>query len=326
MTVSQQVKGMRLLDGAADAGQSASYQGTELISEPGVAGSVKLTSQVWHQSGGVTVVETPSAATSGSAQPAATAGVASTRSAVSEGVFGVTKSLVALLGQHYVALYRGGGAAVDRAASIVDLYRFDGSLAARYWLDTQTNVPLRRDLFDPADNLISEDSFIKVKFGAPSVPQVARAGVAKAQPAWVAAASSTGFVASLAGQGWQVPGRLAGGLPLYTASSAKTTSGEVVDLEYSDGLNVVSLFVQRGTLAASMPGWQPVSVDGQRAFASGHSVAWAVPGFVYTMIADASPQTVTQVVGGLRHEAAPGFLGRLGRGFTRLARAVNPFG
>ena len=100
----------------------------------------------------------------------------------------------------------------------------------------------------------------------------------------------------------------------------------MVDLEYSDGLNVVSLFVQRGRLAASMPGWQPVSVNGQRAFASGHSVAWAVPGFVYTMIADASPKTVTQVVAALRPGGSPGVLGRLGRGFARLARVINPFG
>jgi sigma-E factor negative regulatory protein RseB len=332
--VSQQVKGMQLLDGAATAGLSASYQGTELISEPGVAGRVKTISQVWHQSGGVTLVETTSGGlTSDSGPPMATVGVASSGSAVPEGVFGVTRSLVALLGRHYVAVYRGGGAVVvGRAAKVVDLFRFDGSLAARYWLDNQTSVPLRRDLFDTSDNMIGQDSFIRVTFGAPAVPQSAPVGVAKAwprpaaQPAWVAAASSAGFLASLAGQGWQVPGGLAGGLPLYTASSAKTTSGEVVDLEYSDGLSVVSIFVQRGTLAANMPGWQPVSVSGQRAFVSGHSVAWAVPGFVYTMIADASPQTATQVVGGLRRDGAPGVLGRLGRGFARLARVINPFG
>ena len=103
-----------------------------------------------------------------------------------------------------------------------------------------------------------------------------------------------------------MPGSLPGGLPLYAAASTKTTSGEVVDLEYSDGLYVVSLFVQRGTLAANMPGWQPVRVDGQQAFVSGHSVTWAAAGFVYTMIADAPPQTVTQVVGTLPRSGSPG--------------------
>jgi sigma-E factor negative regulatory protein RseB len=100
----------------------------------------------------------------------------------------------------------------------------------------------------------------------------------------------------------------------------------VVDLEYSDGLYVVSLFAQRGTLAASMPGWRQVSVGGQRAFVSGHSVTWAVPGFVYTMIADAPPQTMTQVVGALPRDGSPGVLARLGRGFIRIASVINPFG
>ncbi len=180
-------------------------------------------------------------------------------------------------------------------------------------------VPLRRELFDTSDNVISEDSFVQVKFGAPAAPRftAAAAGVVKAQalttappaaqPAWVAAATPARFVASLAEQGWQVPGSLPGGLPLYAAASTKTTSGEVVDLEYSDGLYVVSLFVQRGTLAANMPGWQPVDVGGQQAFVSGHSVTWSGLGFVYTMIADAPPQTVTA---GRRGAAAQRFAGR----------------
>ena len=38
--------------GAADAAWPTSYQGTELISQSGVDGSVKMISQVWHQGGG----------------------------------------------------------------------------------------------------------------------------------------------------------------------------------------------------------------------------------------------------------------------------------
>jgi len=211
--------------------------------------------------------------------------------------------------------------------------RFDGSLAARYWLDKQTMVPLRRDLFGPSDNVIGQDSFVQVKFGALAVPQLAGAARARsqaakpaAQAAWAAAAPPARFLASLDGQGWQVPGSLPGGLPLYAAASASTASGKVVDLEYSDGLYVVSLFVQRGTLAADMPGWRQVNMDGQQAFVSGHSVTWTAPGFVYTVIADAPAQTVTQVVGALPRAGSPGVLDRLGRGFTRLAGVMNPFG
>jgi hypothetical protein len=337
VTVGQQVMGMRLLIGAADAGLTTSYRGTELISQSGVDGSVKMISQVWHQGDGVTLVETSDGTTvSASARPATNVASSDPVSGSPEGVFGVTKSLVALLSKHYVAVYGGGGAAVGRAATVVELYRFDGSLAARYWLDKQTMVPLRRELFDTSDNVISEDSFVQVKFGAPVAAGV---GVVKAQaltaappasqsaqPAWVATATPATFAASLNEQGWQVPGSLPGGLPLYAAASTKTTSGEVVDLEYSDGLYVVSLFVQRGTLAANMAGWQPVDVGGQQAFVSGHSVTWSGLGFVYTMIADAPPETMTAVVGTLPRSDSPGVLSRLGRGFSRLARVINPFG
>ncbi len=307
VTVGQHAMGARLLDGAAKAGLSTSYQGTELISQSGVDGSVKTISQVWHPGGGQTA----------------------------GGVFGVTKSLLALLGKNYVPVYRGGGTAAGRAATVVELYRFDGSLAARYWLDKQTTVPLRRELFDTSDNVIGQDSFVGVTFGAPAVAESADAAKARSQAAarpvsgsaWVAANAPARFRASLAGQGWQVPGSLPGDLPLYEAAWTRTTSGEVVDLEYSDGLYVVSLFVQRGTLASHMPGWQQVMLAGQRAFVSGHSVTWAVPGFVYTVIADAPPQTVTQVVGELSaRDVSPGFLDRVGRGFIRLARVINPFG
>jgi sigma-E factor negative regulatory protein RseB len=339
VTESQQVTGMRLLNRAADASLSASYQGTELISQSGVDGSVKTISEVWHQGGGLTIVQTSSGATPAAARPVDSSDDLASSDSVSgspEGVFGVTRSLVALLGKHYVAVYRGGGTAVGRAAQVVDLYRFDGSLAAQYWLDKQTMVPLRRELFDTADNVISQDTFASVKVGALTVPQFTGAGAAPARSAaaapagaplaWASAVPAARFLTSLAGKGWQVPVSLPGGLPLYTAASAATASGEVVDLEYSDGLYVVSLFAQRGTLAASMPGWRQVSVGGQRAFVSGHSVTWAVPGFVYTMIADAPPQTMTQVVGTLPRDGSPGVLARLGRGFLRIARGINPFG
>jgi sigma-E factor negative regulatory protein RseB len=339
VTVSQQLMGTRLLDSAAGAGLSASYQGTELISQSGVGGSVEMTSQVWHQGEGSTVVETTSGTTPATAGPAASFGVTSSDpvSGSPEGVFGVTKSLVALLGKHYVAVYQGGGAAGGRTASVVELYRFDGSLAAQYWLDKQTMVPLRRELFGPSGEVISEDSFVQVKFGALPVAKFAAADAAKArsqadeQPAspsaWVTAVPAARFVTSLSGQGWQVPGSLPGGLPLYGAAWTKTTTGEVVDLQYSDGLYVVSLFVQRGTLAPGMSGWRQASVDGQQAFVSGDSVTWAGPGFVYTMIADAPAQTVTQVVGALPSSgSSPGVLDRLGRGLVRIARVISPFG
>jgi sigma-E factor negative regulatory protein RseB len=226
-------------------------------------------------------------------------------------------------------------------------------------------LPLRRELFDTADNVISEDSFTQVQFGsaagsgtagtaqtpartpetqaraetreqsetqiraetqAQAQAQAPAPDSAEAPTAWTTAASPARFRSSLARQGWQVPAALPGGLPLYTAAWTQTSSGKVVELEYSDGLYVVSLFVQRGDLTADLPGWQRVRVGGQQAFAAGHSVTWTGLGFVYTMIADAPAQTVTQVVAALPGSAPAGIFERLGRGFERLASMANPFG
>jgi len=326
VSVGQQGMGMRLLAMAADADLTTSYQGTELISQSGVNGRVQMVSQVWHTGGGQTLVQTSAGASSPATSSAAV-------SSSPEGVFGITKSLVALLGKNYVAVYKGAGTADGRPAVVVELYRFDGSLAALYWLDRKTTVPLRRELFDSSENVISEDSFTRVQFGAFAVPrftaaaqrQSQAAAQAAAQPAWVAAASPGRFLASLSGQGWPLPAALPGGLPLYAAASAKIAGSEVADLEYSDGLYVVSLFVQRGALAANMAGWQPVRMAGLQAYASGHSVTWAADGLVYTMIADAPPQTVNEVVGTLSPGSSPGLLGRLLRGFNRLAHLLDPF-
>jgi hypothetical protein len=315
---SQQAFAMSLLGKAAVAGQETSYQGVEVTSQSGVDGTVTMVSQVWHQGGGQTLIGTSSGAASvvsyeSGGQPSA-------------GVFGVTKAMVALLGQHYAAVYRGTGAMDGRVAAIVEVYRFDGTLAGRFWRDSRTLVPLRREVFDTSDKLVSDDAFAQVRIGARAGRPAASAVSAAPGPAWVTASSPASLLASLAGQGWRLPATLSGGLPLYAASWCGTGTGQVTDLEYSDGLNVISLFVQRGTLAPSLPGWRPMSLDGRQVYVSGHSVTWSGHGLVYTMIADAPPATVLAAVAGLPATDQPGLVGRLSRGLDRLAHLVDPFG
>ena len=322
VAASRQAFAMHLLGLAATAGQATSYQGVEVTSQSGVDGTVTVVSQVWHQGGGLTLVRTSSAATpvvsydTGDRSPA--------------GVFGVTSAQVSLLGKHYVAVYGGTGTSSGRPATIIEVYRFDGSLAARFWLDTRTLVPLRREDFDTADRLVSDELFTQVRFG----PLTARPAAAvtegpalasSPESAWVAATSPATLVASMAKKGARLPGTLLAGLPLYAAASSGTGAGQVTDLEYSDGLSVISLFVQQGTLAASMPGWQSLSLDGSRVYVSGRSVTWAGRGQVYTMIADAPPETVAEAVSALPAGGQPGLVDRLGRGFDRLAHLVDPF-
>jgi sigma-E factor negative regulatory protein RseB len=321
----QQALGIHLLSKSAAAGLTTSYQGVELIAQSGVNGALTMISNVWHQ-GRLTVTQTSDAGMLTSSQPYVSYDVDNHSP---EGVFGVTKTLVALLGKHYVAAYQGTGVALGRPALVVELHRADGSLAARFWLDRQTMVPLRRDVYDTSARLVGEDAFVQVQFGAltaaPAGAAAASAGT-PARSAWSKVTVPASLLAEVNGHGWRLPAALPGGLSLYAAAQGKTSAGEVADLGYSDGLSVVSLFVQRGTLAPRMTGWQAVDVSGHLVYVAGHSITWAGRGLVYTMIADAPPQVVQAVVATLPGNAAPGFLVRIGRGLNRLATLVNPFG
>ena len=103
----------------------------------------------------------------------------------------------------------------------------------------------------------------------------------------------------------------------------------VLDLGYSDGLSVISVFEQRGQLPASLPGWRKATVAGHVIFVAGpdqRSLTWSGRGTVYTVVADAPTPTVDAVVGALPHDKPPGFWKRMTRGLGRLASWANPFG
>lgn len=318
----QQVQGMQLLNRAAAAGLTSSYQGVEMISQWTVDGAITVVSTVWHRSGGRTVTQTADAAALSDSQPYTSY---DGDDHDPEGVFGVTTTLVGLLSANYFIDYQGMGSAVGRPALMVDVHRADGSLAARFWLDKETMLPLRREVFDSDSHLLSEDEFLRVQFGR----QAAQAGIAQAasptRPAWAEVSDPTRLVKVLNAKGWHLPATLPAGLSLYAAAQYGTATGQVLHLGYSDGLFVVSLFVQRGTLPAKMAGWQPTSMGGHLVYVGQHSITWASRGFVYTVLADASPQTVNTVVKTLPRDTAPGFLVRMGRGLARLAGLVDPF-
>ena len=156
------VLAVRLLAQAAQAAIVTSYQGEEVVTRwsQGSSGSV-LVSDIWHVSGGQTVTQTLDAGASSSSQPYLSS---DDDGRAPEGVLGVTVPLVQLLETHYVVAYAGAGSADDRTAQVVEARRADGSLAARFWLDDATKLPLEREVFDTAAHVISRDVFINVRF------------------------------------------------------------------------------------------------------------------------------------------------------------------
>jgi sigma-E factor negative regulatory protein RseB len=316
----------RLLTQAAQAAVLTSYQGEEIISHWGTTnGGSVLVSDIWHASGGQTVTQTLTAGTASSSEPYLSS---DTNGQWPEGALGVTPQLVRLLETHYVVVYAGAGSAGNRTAQIVEAWRENGSLAARFWLDDATKLPLEREVFDTAAHVISEDVFINVRFSKLDPAAAPAVGPSDPQGPWTDPLPAAQLLA-LRASGWLVPPELPGGLSLFTGAQTQTSTGAVLDLGYSDGLSVVSLFEQRGNLAAKLAGWQKITVAGHVIYAAEpdqRSLTWASRGMVYTVMADAPAQTVANVIRVLPHDKPPGFWKRMSRGFARLASWVNPFG
>ncbi len=319
-------RAVSLLAQAAQAAIVTTYQGEEIVTRwTGGSGSV-LVSNIWHASSGQTVTQTLAAGTSFSSQPYLSA---DNDGQAPEGVLGVTTPLVQLLESHYILAYAGPGSADSRTAQVVDARREDGSLAARFWFDNATKLPLEREIFDSAAHVISQDVFIHVRFADQAqVPAPVSAGtVTEPLGPWTHPLSHAQLLA-LRSSGWLVPPQLPGGLSLFTGAQTQAGTGTVLDLGYSDGLSVISVFEQRGNLATKLAGWQKTTVGGHVIFVAKpdqRSMTWSSRGLVFTVMADAPAPTVDAVVGTLPHDGPPGFWKRMSRGLTRLASMVNPF-
>jgi sigma-E factor negative regulatory protein RseB len=324
------VRAVNLLAQAAQAAIVTSYQGQEILTRWSQGGGSVLVSSIWHVSGGQTVTQTTADGASYSSQPYLSS---DTDSQSPEGVLGVTAPLIGLLKSHYLVAYTGSGSADNRTAQVVEAWRSDGSIAARFWLDDATKLPLEREVFDTAAHVIGQDVFIDVSFTAPGAsPQQAAAKSASARisaspPGPWTDPFSRGQLLALRDGGWQVPADLPGGLSLFTGAKTRAETGAVLDLGYSDGLSMVSVFEQRGKLPAKLPGWRKTKAGGHVVFAlpDQRLLTWAGHGMVFTMVADAPSQTVDAAVGALPHDGPAGFWKRMSRGLVRVASWVNPF-
>jgi sigma-E factor negative regulatory protein RseB len=311
--------GLQLMSEAAAACESVSYRGVQVVVWWGQGSTSASFVQVWHRQGSAALAEAPATA----ALPSQPQQSADSQDPDQGSILAVSRQMLALMEANYQIGYSGRGTADSRSADIIELRRSDGSLAARFWLDAVTKLPLRREVYGSGSRMISEDAFIDLDIGERGLGSMPAAEV---QP-WTEQLDPAELTA-LRAAGWPLPASLAGNLSLFRASETSTRAGRVVDLSYSDGLSVVSLFLQRGQLPRALPGWQRVAVSGRSVFSNdpdNRSLAWSARGFVCTVIADAPPATVSQVVAELPHDSKVGLWQRMTRGFRRLASWANPF-
>lgn len=320
-------RGLRLMEAAASACQTVSYRGDQLVTWSGTGGASTYLIQVWHRPGSPELADGDDdggdVRTSPDGQHASVGLVMSGGHAVA-GVLSLSPWMLELMRSNYVITYSGPGSVIGRPTVIVTLRRRDRILAARYWLDQATGLPLRRQIFDSNGLLVNEGAFTDLTIGSGDIGDVPppSAEAWSSRPAVIA-------LASLRKQGWLVPVTLADDMALVAVTTSSTRSGDVVDVSYSDGLSVVSVFMQRGELPSALPGWHRADVDGVAVYASApdeRSLSWSAQGVVYTVIADAPPETVDEVVAGLPHDHGIGFWQRVGRGLSRMGSWFNPFG
>jgi sigma-E factor negative regulatory protein RseB len=310
----------RLLDRAAAAPALTSYSGVQFVSAWTSSWTTSEVVEVDHEPGRGTTVSSDASPSSPARSMTLTA--TGTPSIAGGGAVGV-------LAAHYSLSVVGAGEVAGRPVDVVAARRpgtaADGQESARFWLDRESGLVLRREVYDRRGRITRANAFVQVTVGTGAVAS------GPGSRAW-AGTIDTAALAGMRGRGWDCPDVLPGPLALVDARRRDGAAGGIVHLSYSDGIATVSVFEQRGQLdEGGLPGHRRYLVAGHEVWVSGEvprRVVWTSGRTVYTVVADAPERTVDQVVAALPHRpAADGdTLGRLGRGLDRVASWFNPFG
>jgi sigma-E factor negative regulatory protein RseB len=310
-----------LLEVAQRASSRVAYAGVQYVSAWCKGGSASQVVDVTHVPGtGSLVAVHGTAATAGSAVFTAEDGtVDGSDAAVEDGP-------VTLLARNYHLVVAGRDAVAGRPAFIVEARKANRAVAARLWLDEDTGLALRREVFDSTGAITKASSFVDLTIG--------HAHLAKRLPTPMPDAWSdrvpVNAVVTLSSAGWATPGVLAPRFQLTDVRRLTTDGDTILHLTYTDGLSAISVFQQRGRLDAQrLDGFRPTRVSGAEVYALDgipYRATWSASGVVYTVVGDAPDEVVQAVIAGLPHErAAAGVMSRLGRGVDRVASWFNPF-
>jgi sigma-E factor negative regulatory protein RseB len=236
--------------------------------------------------------------------------------------------LLGLLSRSYQLVLGPGAVVAGRYTSQVVARRSDGTVAARFWIDSSTGLLLRRDTLGPTGVLVRRSEFVQLALTAASPRHLP-----VMLPAPTGRAMSDDDLGSWRDRGWPCP-RVLGGLSLFDARTVPDGGAAILHLSYSDGLSTVSVFVQPGHLAApagstALAGTTAARIGGQPVLVRAgepREIVWSSDGYVITVVADAPADTVAAVVAGLPHATpAAGAWSRVERGVARVVSWFNPF-
>jgi hypothetical protein len=317
---------------ACRASAALPYSGVQQVRVVSGTGERTSTVQVAHLPGsGVQLTVRPSATTKGGTLIGQFDGP-SLLPTIDEGTLARISSRYAVRGP------RGGVLIANRPTDVVELVRTSGSatgsVAARFWLDRQTSLPLRREVFDGSGRVQQSSSFTSISLRRPA--NIPRLATVVGSPPDLGQGVSPTRLESFRTSGWLAPARLPDDFDLVDArvhgneTVREGTPPLVLQLSYTDGISVVSLFEQRGRLDAHpLASWSrqrrgtgAVYVDR----GTPERVVWSARGSVYTLVSD-DPGVVDAAMSALPQPTAPpGLIERLRHGVSRLISWFNPFG
>lgn len=235
--------------------------------------------------------------------------------------------LLRMLQDTYAVGEAGTAELAGRETHVVEAARADGTVAGRFWVDTDTGLLLGRAVYEAA--------------GEPAF-SVRLTGLLLGEASWPADEEGDApwgddldgaERARLREEGWPLQEHLAWNLRLVDARSTEHAGHRVVHAIYSDGLSQVSVFTQRGKLDTEH---SPVSGNGYVGTGTGgnsvttqhdtifggdtgqYQSMWQADGFVFTVLADAPAGLASTAVTALPEPGGAGFWTRVQRGLARL--------
>ncbi len=223
--------------------------------------------------------------------------------------------LLARLADSYALAVVGAQRCSGRSAQVVEARRPGGRLAARFFVDGQTGLPLGREVWDAAGTQLSSSRFVSLTVGPETGSAALVRPVALDRP--------------VVGSDWPAPAQLPGGFRLFDASRPLRDGAAVQHLAYSDGLATVSVFSQPGVLGSlAGRGYTQAHLGRTTVWVQAgvpERVVWSGGGQVFTVVSDAGHADVLAVVAVLPRDraAATGVSARLHRGLSRLGAALG---
>lgn len=308
---------LEMLARAMTAPSFVSYSGTQFVaawSATDPSASTSMMADVEHTAGGSTVVRPHGSAEAARVDPPDSA------------AWLASAGPMDMLTDAHTLAVSGTADIAGRGTVVIDALRHNGTVVARLWLDEETALPLRREVYDDSGMVVRASAFVDITFSDDGVARADLTG--RESPTWSERAKTLGNtdLDHLRAAGWTCPSTLASGLTLYEAKEV----GSAIQLSYTDGVGAMSVFEQPGRLDTDAVAGFTVHEAGDgvyyRAPGPPTRFVWESQGYVVTVITDA-PAMVDAVLTAMPPEAgeSSGLLARVGRGAQRLMSWVNPF-